>query len=495
MLNGKSTIPVKIRDLIPYPESQISDNRLADNINAEKFTDILLGIGDLRIISSDVALEELGTIEAIDDLELKGMAMAGIGAMQTYIGNYFKAFGAFHRAFELVTNPEALAFVFSEISNLLRQLGYKTKAVTIIDEAIDNCKNQRLIWQLKWQKAFCYKYTDPELALEMLQGVADYYDANNDLLQFARIKKHIGNIYSHLQNYEKGDSCYNEAMEIAVQIDALHLQYDILNDRGWMLYLQGKYDKAKSLFLGLIKKDLHPYVMALALQNLGVLEYSRKNYREAIRYHSESLQLTTRYEMRNMLYEDYYKLGLCHERLGEFGLAEFFYYTGYKEFHVEYNLGLPLSSDQKTLLDRYIEFLRINQKIPHLDLKDETFGFALDRPLKEIRDIFYVSLLSLHIERTKNAPQLCKKLQVDTRTYFFYQKKLGLKRGVVRKGVSKNPYFTKYLESLAPLTWREANRKFETDLYSYLLEKYQYNKTKLAEALGVSYQQVLQKTK
>ena len=115
MLNGKSTIPAEIRDLIPYPESQISDNRLADNINAEKFTDILLGIGDLRIISSDVALEELGTIEAIDDLELKGMAMAGMGAMQTYIGNYFKAFGSFHRAFEVVTNPEVLVCVLSSI--------------------------------------------------------------------------------------------------------------------------------------------------------------------------------------------------------------------------------------------------------------------------------------------------------------------------------------------------------------------------------------------
>jgi len=51
------------------------------------------------------------------------------------------------------------------------------------------------------------------------------------------------------------------------------------------------------------------------------------------------------------------------------------------------------------------------------------------------------------------------------------------------------------VESLIPLTWREGNRKFENDLFSYLLAKYQNNKKKLAEVLGVSYGQVVMKTK
>lgn len=494
-MKTRSTISPEIGDLIPYPESQISNNRLADNINAEKFTDILLGIGDLKIISGEVALEELGTIETIDDRELKGMAMAGIGGVQTYIGNYFKACCAFHRAFELVTNPEPIAFVYSEMSNLLRKLGYKNKAVMIIDEAIENCENERLVWQLRWQKAFCYKYTAPELALETLQEVADYYDTNNDLLQFARMKKHIGNIYSHLQNYDKEDSCYNEAMEIAVQIDAPHLQYEILNDRGWMWYLQGKYEEARSLFLGLSKEDLWPYVMALVLQNLGVLGYSRKNYGEAIHFHSQSLQLTTQYEMWDMAFEDYYKLGLCHEELGLTGLADHFYSLGYRQVMKEIDLGFPVIDYRRKLVNAYVELLKRSRKIPHVDEKDEIFGFSTNRSLKEIRDVFHESLFSLHLGRTKNAPQLCKRLQIDTRTYFSYQKKLGLKRGSRQKSpLYVNPHFTQYLASLADLAWREANKRFERDLFSYLLEKHHRSKKKLAEVLDISYAQVALKT-
>ena len=76
-----------------------------------------------------------------------------------------------------------------------------------------------------------------------------------------------------------------------------------------------------------------------------------------------------------------------------------------------------------------------------------------------------------------------------------YQKRLVLKWGAVHMTSSDvNPYFSQYLESLTPLTWREGNRKFENDLFSYLLAKYQNNKKKLAEVLEVSYGQVAQKT-
>ncbi|MEE9238456.1 MAG: hypothetical protein V3U58_02735, partial [Thermodesulfobacteriota bacterium] len=209
----------------------------------------------------------------------------------------------------------------------------------------------------------------------------------------------------------------------------------------------------------------------------------------------QSLQLTTRYEMWDMACEDYYKLGLCQEKLGVTGLADHFYSIGYEQVMNETDMGLPIMDYRKKLVDAYVEFLRRSQKIPHMDLKDEIFGFSTNRSLKQIRDIFHKNLFSLHLERTKNAPQLCNRLQIDTRTYFLYQKKLGLKRGSIEKStLYDNSHFTHYLENLANLTWREANRKFEGDIFSYLLEKHQYDKKKLAEVLDISYPQVAMKT-
>ena len=89
---------------------------------------------------------------------------------------------------------------------------------------------------------------------------------------------------------------------------------------------------------------------------------------------------------------------------------------------------------------------------------------------------------------------LCKALDFDTRTYFLYQKKLNSTRGKYDDSLFKNQYFRQYIETLLPYTWREANHRFEEDLFTYLLEKYQHNKKKIAEILDVSYPQVVMKT-
>lgn len=162
----------------------------------------------------------------------------------------------------------------------------------------------------------------------------------------------------------------------------------------------------------------------------------------------------------------------------------------------EVRMGLPLIGYREKLLSAYVDFMGRNQKIPRVEVQDQVFGFAMNKTLEEIRRIFHTSLLNLHLERTRNAPQMCQQLDIDTRTYFNYQKKLGLKRGEVKKPVViDNPNFEQYVKSLIPLTWKEANKQFEADLFSFLLAKYQHNKTEIAKALDVSYAQVVMKTK
>ncbi|MFQ6608690.1 MAG: tetratricopeptide repeat protein [Fidelibacterota bacterium] len=488
-------------DLLSYykekKEYQIPIQAITSNVHISFFAKIFAEINDLNIKSTKITLKEFHTLEDIDDLDLRGMVMAGIGGTQTFIGNYKKALAAFCRAEELIRKPEAAAYLQLELSNLYRKLGYKKEAIQMIDKAIKVINIESLQWKLKWQKAFSYKFIDEELSLRLFAEVLQHYRRENNRLEAARAQRRMGQVYDNRREYDKALSMYNKAMEVAVELELQHFQYEILNDKGWNFVLQKKYDQAQSLFLDLIRlDDLSPYEKSLALQNLGVISFKRNNYREAIQYHSQSMHLTTQYEMRNMLYEDYYKLGLCHERLGEISMADFFYYSGYREFQVEYELYLALSKDQKTLLDSYIKFLRQNLKVTNINIKDEIFGFALDKPLGEIRAIFHKHLLTLHLGRTKTAPELCQKLGIYTRTYFLYQKKLGLKRGEMPKlPLADNTHFAQYLETLTPLTWKEANRRFERDLYSFLLEKYQYNRKKLAEVLQVSYQQVVMKAK
>lgn len=491
-----TTLPMEVKSLIPLSGPLVPEEVLTKNLLLEHYLDMLNDIGECNVVSAHESLNKLETISGLTNPDLKGAALACLGGVHTFTGNYVKAHSAFFRAIDLVESPSPRSFAYSEISNLLRKLGYQQKALDILENAIKLASNDNLLWRLRTQKGLCYKDTDPDLAEELLQSSVDYYGAKRNQKRLARIKRHMASIHIHLKDFELANRYLDESMDISVEHGLIDHQNEVMNDRGWMFIRQGEYDQARELFDRLILNQLSPYIKSLALQNIGYLEHERHDYREAIRFHSQSLQLTTRYDMRDMAFEDCYKLGLCHEKLDETGLADHFFSTGYRELMHEVDLGVPILGYRKKLLDAYIEFLKENQQVPRVDVKDEIFGFALNRPLKQIRDLFSKSLLTLHLERSKNAPQLCKKLDINTRTYFLYQKKLGLKRGEIKKDrLQENPHFAHYLESLANLTWKEAKEKFEDDLYSYLLAKYQYNKRKLADVLDVSYQQVVQKTR
>lgn len=377
----------------------------------------------------------------------------------------------------------------------MRKLGYKRESLAILDAASQRAKNEALKWRITTLTGLSQEDSSPETALAILDKCRKHYQETENYVRLGVVVRHMGALYIDRNELDEAERYLKEAMNIALENNLTKHRHAAANDQGWLLVKRGKVDEARALFQDLIMEDLTAYLMSLVLQNLAYLAFQNHDYRQAIKYQSQSLQLTTRYEMRDMAFEDYHKLGLCHENLGELALADHFYSQGYEELLKEIKMGLPILGYRETLLTSYVAFLEKNQPLPRPDIQKEVFRFATDKTMKEIRDIFRKSLLNLHLQRSKNAPQMCRHLDIDTRTYFLYQKKLGLKRGEVRKPVVvDNPYFEQYVESLVPLTWREANKKFERDLFSFLLTTYQHNKTKIAEVLNVSYQQVVQKT-
>jgi len=485
-----------IRNFIPWNKVSISPEKLIERIHIHQYLEKTDDVYRLNLISKEHAIDDLMYVLKLEDPNLRGIAWACLGGIHTFNGNYRKSFAAFNMALDQRVIGDIKAYIFTELSNLLRKLGHLKQAISILESSLSIVENEKVRWRIKTYVGLCYKYKDPQHALTLLNESVDHYRKIGEAFRLSTVLRHIGLVYVYISDFNKAEKYFDEAMSIAVEHELIDHQNEVVNDRGWMWIQQQQYDRARTLFDKHIQKELSPYLMSLALQNIGYLEIERENYREAIKFHSQSLQLTTRYEMRDMAFEDYYILGLCHEKLSELGLADHFYSTGYQELIRELEIGLPILGYRKDLLNAYVEFLKNNQKIPHIDVRDQVFEFSMNKTLKEIRNIFHKSLFILHLERTKNAPQLCRNLKINTRTYFLYQKKLGLKRGETRKRLFKeNLYFNEYIESLTPLTWLEANKKFEDDLLSFLLSKYQFNKRKVADVLNVSYGLISMKTK
>ncbi len=489
-------ISVDVTSIIPFPKIELSDHELIKNILVNQYIDKLTEIYDLNVISNDLALEKLQTISEVSDPDVRGIALAGIGGVHTYVGNYVKAFAAFRNSLDIIVSNEAMAILYSELSSLMRKLDYVLEAIALLNNAIDNTQNEHLYWKLRTQRALCYNKTEPIKAIEEFNKSVEFYTEKNKYLRIGRVYRMLANAYDNLGKNDLAVQYYQAGLQLAEEHNARILKHEILNDLGWSKILVEKYSEAEEFFKELLKNDLSPYEKSLAVQNLAYLKYEQLDYRTAIELHSQSLQTTKKYEMRDMVFEDYYKLGLCHEHIGELGLADKYFAAGYLDLQQEINYGLRILGYRKQLLNEYIEFLNRYKSIPDVDVDQEVFGPFMKRTLEEIRNIFHTEFFLRHLETTKNAPELCTRLGIDTRTYFIYQKKLGLKRGP--GGHSKelnNPFFDRYLDSIMDMDWRTANLKFENDLFKYLLKKHCSNKRELAESLQISYQQVLLKTR
>lgn len=483
-----------IRNLFPDIKEPVKPEQLTTNIIIDQYLEKTEEIIQLNLIASGEPLKDLSQILKIDDFNLQGIAWACIGGIHTRNGNYKNAFTSFNMALDLPVENNVKSYIYVELSNLIRKLGNIKESIAILKNTSEVCTNENLNWRITYLLGICYKTLDPELSIELLTKSADYYNNINEYFRYANVLRNIGDLYLNQSDFKSATDKYNQAKIIAENHKLIQIRYEILNDEGWLEIQKKDYGKARSLFLDLIKQELPPYHLSLALQNLGYLEFECGDYCSSINYHSQSLQLNLKYDMRDMAFEDYYKLGIAYENLKEEGLAYHFYSQGFALLQTEMDLGLPILGYRKIVIDSYIKFLSNNQKLPYVNSHDEALRFIIGKTMKEIRNIFHKGLLTMHIRRHKNAPVLCKALDIDTRTYFLYQKKLNLKRGTYDDTIFNNQYFRQYIEALLPYTWREANHRFEEDLFKFLLEKYQHNKKKIAEVLNVSYPQVVMKT-
>ncbi|MEE9189963.1 MAG: hypothetical protein V3U16_04240 [Candidatus Neomarinimicrobiota bacterium] len=493
-VNQKNFIQWDVRNLFPVIDEIHSIETVMEKVQHQQYLDKTEDVYRLNLVSEKGIFNDLNQILKLDNENLRGIGWACLGGIHTFNGNYKKAFMSFNMALDLPVTNDIKAYIFTELSNLLRKLGYFRECISILKQAQSLAENEKMLWRIKTYTGLCYRTDDPPYSLNLLKKSMHHYEKTREYYRLVNVLRHVAGIYLSRKDFTTAENYQNQATEIIVEKSVLIYEMDIMNDKGWLLIAKKEYDNARELFIKLMQNDLSPYLQSLALQNLGYLEFECKNYRAATNYHSQSLQIANRYEMRDMAFEDYYKLGLSHEKLGEVGLAEHFYYEGYTSLRSELDLGIRISGFRRRLLEAYIHFLSNNQRVPTIDPLKESLSFTDGKTMKQIREVFHKGLLTIHIQQTKNANELCNRLKINPRTFFLHQKKLELRRGVYDESQFENPHFKQYVESLTPFTWKETNLQFEEDLFRYLLSKYQHNKKKIAQVLQVSYQHVVQKT-
>lgn len=490
--------PVELRRLLPITLANIPTKSLTENLHIDQYLEKADEVNQLNLIKTASDIGDMESLLQVDDPDLQSIAWSCIGGIQTFNGNYKLAIAAFQNASKERTSKDVKAYQYLEISNILRKLGYMQDSLNILEKAEILTDNVKLKWRIKTVRGYIYKFIDLSKAEKYLNDSLSYYIESKEDIRSVFVIKHLGNVAMMQKEYSDAESYYFKAIEQAKNLKSKY-QLAIMNDLGWLYVNQEKFGQARSIFLDIIKQDLShsPYIMCLALENLGYIALQYDNYREAAKYYSQSLIWTSKYEMSDLMFEDYYYLGLAHERLNEYGMASHFYSEGYYKLSKEINdfRLIPDSGFRKKLLDASFKFFLLNQRIPHLDPTTQAMQFAVGKTFKEIRRTFYSCLFTLHMRKHRFAKEICSTLGINERTFFLYKKKLGLKRNHSDDNtIFPSEYFQQYVKSMLVMDWLELNEKFEYDLFKVLMKEFKGNKTAIAESLKISYPGVFAKT-
>lgn len=489
-------ISFDIRRILPDVNEILKLEELTQNIPIDQFLKKTDEINQLNLAKANGLTQDISQLLKVDDNNLKGIGYACLSSIHTFNGNYKKAIIGINRALDLNVNKKVSAYILIEYANLLRQLLRTDEALAVLKKAAIQTSDQKLKWRIITYKGYCYKYTNKSYALELLNKAANYYADTQEYSRYSTILRHISLLHMHYNEFDLAKNLLLKAKHIADHYQLKVILQDIRIDTGWLYIKEKNYDDAKKIFLELLKEDLIPYMESLVLQNLGVLEFELKNYKVVIDYYKKSLKINKEFEIYEMLFEDYFKLGLTNERIGEYKKAKHYYSAGYEyllEERKQLNIIL-LSGYRGLLLDNYIRFLSDLPSITAVQEHPKTFEFTNDKTYKEILNIFQMNLLILHRNREKTIEDLCKKLNISLRLYFVYQKRFELSKALKKNTNIDKPHFRNYLYSMLSLDWHSAINKFDKDLYGFLLRKHKFNKTNIAKILGVSNLTVIKKT-
>jgi tetratricopeptide (TPR) repeat protein len=489
-------ISFDIRRILPNVNEIIKPEDLIQNIHIDQFLQKADEINQLNLAKADDLTKDIYHLLKVDDNNLKGIGYACLSSIHTFNGNYKKAIYGINKALELNVNKKVYAYILIEYANLLRQLLRTDEALAVLNTVLDQTNDQKLKWRVITYQGYCYKYTNKSYSLELLNKAANHYADTQEYSRYSTILRHISLLHINYNEFDLAKNLLLKAKNIADHYQLRVILQVIRIDTGWLYIKEKKHDDARKIFLELLKEDLVPYTKSLVLQNLGVLEFELKNYKLVIDYYKKSLKINKEFEIYEMLFEDYYKLGLANERLGEYKNAKHYYSEGYEyllEERKQLNIIL-LAGYRSLLLDNYIRFLSDLPSITTVREHPKTFEFTNGKTYKEILNFFQMNLLILHRKRENTIEGLCKKLNISLRLYFVYQKRFELSIAIKKSTNINNPHFCSYLQSMLSIDWHSAINKFDNDLYSFLLYKHKFSKSNIAKILGVSNLTVIKKT-
>lgn len=261
----------------------------------------------------------------------------------------------------------------------------------------------------------------------------------------------------------------------------------------------GYYHKASEVTQSWLRKSL-------CWENISTVYEHYQNFDKALSYQLRSLEICENHGVLCNIAADCYYIGKSYENnYHDLKKAQYYYKKGHDLAVKLREEGLQMSAFNQKIIAQFTKFLA---KFYSEEISDESceeyLHFALSCSWREIKDTFHYSLIMYHRAQTESGTMLLEKLGLKSSTLQAIQKRLndnGYNIPDYRFYYSHVaapeyvPGLESFLKLIENLKWKEANVRFETEVLSMLLKKFNNNKSLLRDSLKLSYATVISLTK
>lgn len=425
----------------------------------------------------------------------RAVLYAGLARYHKAKGNLLKSTKLLGYAFSLLTDheedDEARAFITIEMAVILTLTGNVDYSTVLLEKVPLFTQTEYLLRNSEYRiMENRMRQNEPDVINDLKMSL-EYFKEISMHHIVANHYKAIGNACRRMKDYDQAVVYYRKGTEYASEHGLMHIVAAIIHDVGMLEFHKRNISEAFQNLLEVISLTDNHYIKSVALANIGYLHYYSEKNHEAIGYFQKSLDIATEHGVYHRLPGLCYYLGKCHEQTQDIETAEFFYKKGYQSSMELIQYHFPSTGDILLAIRGYFEFIdsNIDYRFQSKDKKQNSYSYAIDKSLKDIRKVFQHALVKETITRTGSKRRAALELEIAERSLFSILDRVS---DVENNKVPNE--ITRFIRKNKTLSWKAINKKYEQEVLGCLYREYGQNKRVLAEKLNVSYPSVLNLT-
>ncbi len=445
--------------------------------------------------------------EQIDDIRLKVVMMAGIGKTLSLEGDFIEAKGILDTAQEIAeknrdtVKNDYLAFIYYEQCLFYGKVWDYLQAERYAVLANKHAVNENLQLLIRFQIEFLNAHKTSQTDVAGIIPYVNEFHKRKMVFMEVMVMIRLGIIYEGRKDWKNALDYFSKALKIAKEINIYYLVDMIYNSIGFTYANKGEYDKALNVLNTALEDVKSYYLRTLMVENIGFVYYQKLDYRTASEKYLEAYNIAKINHVVDQLPEECTYLGDCYTRLNQPQQALSYYKQGYDYAMEQIRMGFSFTGVRKDAVKAYIQYLE-TIAYSKFDEKpmEALFQFALGKTWKEIHQLFQYHFMMAHLNQTHIREVFFRRLHVSPSTFFSAKSRLQ-KEGFVIPNIGdrvKEYDENHKVESLAlyierysmDLDWKDADKRFEHDMFRYLFQQYGFQRRRLEEILQISYPSV-----